>query len=119
MSTDRFVLYGILALVFLLIIVIFLARSRKKQKQLYPENEQLYIGNLSYHVNAHQLRNIFSQYGELQAVRLIKNPRTGRSKGFAFVTYANVRDARQALSLNGERVQGRPIVVRMAKPRSE
>ena len=62
---------------------------------------------------------IFEKFGELQNVRLIKNSHTGRSKGFAFVTFGAVKDAKKALSLNGQDVRGRPIVVRMAKPREE
>ncbi|OGT33996.1 MAG: hypothetical protein A3C44_07905 [Gammaproteobacteria bacterium RIFCSPHIGHO2_02_FULL_39_13] len=87
--------------------------------QHYPESEQLYVGNLSYHVNAYHLKELFSKYGAVQNVRLIKNARTGRSKGFAFITYHNVKDAKKALALNGEEMRGRVIVVRMAKPRGE
>lgn len=115
--------------IFLAVIVVFLAifmfiRKRKKQSgyqssQHYPESEQLYVGNLSYQMNTHQLKEIFSEYGNVQTIRLIKNTRTGRSKGFAFVTFANVKDAKKALTLNGQDVRGRAIVVRMAKPREE
>ena len=93
------------------------ARSSKNNAQSYPANQQLYIGNLSYQMGNRDLRDLFSKYGEIQTVRLIKNNKTGRSKGFAFVTYFTVQDARKALTLNGETIQGRAIVVRMAKPR--
>lgn len=114
--------FSAVTIVIIVLCVIWLLIRHKRKStdpQYYPESEQLYIGNLSYQVNASQLREIFEKYGELQNVRLIKNSHTGRSKGFAFVTFNNIKDAKKALSLNGEDVRGRPIVVRMAKPREE
>ena len=114
------IIYIIIGAVILCAAIFFIIRKRKNSfhdAKQHPENEQLYVGNLSYHVNTHQLKHIFSQYGDVQYARLIKNPHTGRSKGFAFITYTNIKDAKKALSLNGEVLRGRPIVVRMAKPK--
>ena len=111
----------IVAAVIILLVLFLLLRKRKNRtaKQHYPESEQLYVGNLSYYANSHHLKEFFSEYGEVQHVRLIKNPRTGRSKGFAFVTFCNVKDAKKALAATGRDIRGRQIVVRMAKPREE
>ncbi|MCX7121136.1 MAG: RNA-binding protein [Gammaproteobacteria bacterium] len=104
-----------------ILLFIFIQRKRRKNraKQHYPESEQLYVGNLSYQMNGPQLKEFFSKYGDVQTVRLIKNNRTGRSKGFAFVTFSNLKDAKKALAANGEQLRARPLVVRMAKPREE
>lgn len=117
-------LYIIVAVVVLLALIIIIvrvkrSRSAKPAMQHYPENEQLYVGNLSYQVNGSHLKEFFAQYGVVQSVRLIKNPRTGRSKGFAFVTFASVKDAKKALASNGQDLRGRAVVVRMAKPRDD
>jgi len=117
-------LYIIIAVVVLLALIIIIARVKKNRpvksaQQHYPENEQLYVGNLSYQVNGQYLKEFFAQYGVVQNVRLIKNPRTGRSKGFAFVTFASVKDAKKALGSNGQDLRGRALVVRMAKPRDD
>lgn len=113
--------YVLISLVALVVLFVVLLVVRKKKMRggvsAYPENKQLYVGNLSYQVNAHHLRQFFSQYGELQNVRLIKNTRTGRSKGFAFITFATIADAKQAVKANGLDLRGRSLVVRMAKPR--
>ena len=108
----------IIAVVVVLLLLVVIIRKKRKAER-YPLNEQLYVGNLSYHANSHHLKEFFSQYGEVQNVRLIKNNRTGRSKGFAFVTYFNVKDAKKALASSGQEIKGRAIVVRMAKPREE
>lgn len=114
--------YPIIGVVVLLVVLIIYLRKRKKGSgaaQYYPESEQLYVGNLSYQVNSFHLKEFFAQYGEVSNVRLIKNKHTGRSKGFAFVTFVNMKEAKKALSANGKDLRGRPIVARMAKPRDE
>lgn len=112
-----YIVVGLLILCLLTVLIIRKRRSRSSSQENYPAGEQLYVGNLPYQINSHNLKEIFAQYGEVATVRVIKNTRTGRSKGFAFVTYADCKDAKKALSANGETIEGRSIVVRMAKPR--
>ncbi len=116
---SHIILISIAVIVFLFLLVLIVRKLKKRSAGVnhYPENKQLYIGNLAYQVNAHHLREHFSRYGELQTVRLIKNTRTGRSKGFAFITFVNIKDAKNALAENGQDMRGRTVVVRMAKPR--
>lgn len=120
MSYLIFSIIGLIVLLLLFFIISGIKKNRRANAaQHYPENEQLYVGNLSYQVNGFQLKEFFAQFGQVQQVRLIKNNRTGRSKGFAFVTFDHVKDAKKALGANGQDLRGRPIVVRMAKPREE
>ena len=107
-------IYIAIALLVLLVLVVSIVKKRFASTQSF-DGGQLYIGNLSYQMNNHHLREIFSRYGEITDVRVIKNARTGRSKGFAFITYTNQKDAEKALEAHGETVWGRSIVVRIAK----
>lgn len=114
----KIILIIVAVIVFFALLFIVIHRKKTRSKDTcYADNKQLYIGNLSYQMNAHHLKQLFSPYGELQQIHLIKNPRTGRSKGFAFVTFLNSNDAKKALSENGKTIRGRTIVVRIAKPR--
>lgn len=121
MFNSNYDIYIIIALLILCALTVLIIRKRRKSasssQENYPAGEQLYVGNLPYQLNSHILKEIFSQYGEVATVRVIKNTRTGRSKGFAFVTYTDSKDAKKALSAHGEMIEGRSIVVRMAKPR--
>src|SRR3989338_5606202 len=107
----------VIAVLFVILVAFVVRRKRRAAKQHYPESEQLYVGNLSYQVNGYHLKEFFAEYASVDHVRLIKDNRTGRSKGFAFVTFSSVNDAKKALSANGVDLRGRAIVVRMAKPR--
>ena len=79
------------------------------------QQNKLYVGNFPYSVDETQLREMFSPYGEIQEVALIMDRETGRSKGFAFITFASQQSAEKALALNGKEVEGRALKVNMAQ----
>ncbi len=83
------------------------------------QQNKLYVGNLSYSVDESQLRDLFTAYGEISEVTLIKDRETGRSKGFGFVTFASTEAAEKALEQNGKEHEGRPLKVNVAKERTE
>jgi RNA recognition motif-containing protein len=81
---------------------------------------KLYVGNLSYTATEEDLRQLFSQAGNVKSVSVIKDRDTGRSKGFAFVEMASDDDAQKAISqLNGQSFQDRSLKVNVARPRED
>ena len=79
--------------------------------------KKLYVGNLPYSATEEGIETLFSQYGELESVTLIKDRDTGRAKGFGFVEFVNQADAEKALELDGKDFEGRTLKVNMAKQR--
>ncbi|MFZ2725642.1 MAG: RNA-binding protein, partial [Methylococcaceae bacterium] len=61
-----------------------------------PQDKSLFIGNLPWNLNWEDLKEIFSVYGEVTYVKVVKDKETGRSKGFGFVGFANEIDAANA-----------------------
>jgi len=81
---------------------------------------QIYVGNISYAVSEQNLGDLFAQYGEVDAVKIITDRETGRAKGFGFITMNNDNDATNAIEeLNGKDFDGRALRVNEAKPREE
>ena len=81
---------------------------------------QIYVGNISYAVSEQDLGDLFAQYGEVDAVKIITDRETGRAKGFGFITMNNDDDAQNAIEkLNGQDFDGRALRVNEAKPREE
>ena len=79
-----------------------------------------YVVNLSYDTPGYQLREMFTEYGEVQKVFVPKEKVTGKSKGIAFVTMATTEQRDLAIEkMNGVECDGRTIYVDKAKPRSE
>jgi RNA recognition motif-containing protein len=81
------------------------------------QQNKLYVGNFPYDVDESQLRDIFAPYGEIEELALIMDRETGRSKGFAFITFATQQAAEQALEQNGKDIGGRALRVNIAQDR--
>ena len=75
---------------------------------------RLYVGNLSYQVKEEELRGLFSRYGKVKTLHLIRDRLTRRLKGYAFLEMSR-EDAAKALALNGTDFLGRKLVVSIAK----
>lgn len=81
---------------------------------------KLYVGNLSYNVSEDDLRELFSQAGEIKEISLIMDRDTRRPKGFGFVEYMTQADAEKAIQMfNEHELDGRRLTVNMARPREE
>jgi len=81
--------------------------------------KKLYIGNLSYSVDSNQLNSLFSQVGPVDSANVIMDRDTGRSKGFAFVEFAEEGHAQAAIEkFNGSELEGRAMNVSEAKPQA-
>ncbi len=79
---------------------------------------RLYVGNLSFDATAEDLREIFSQTGEVEDAIIVTRPGGGRPRGFGFVTMANDADGEEAIrQLDGQEVAGRALKVNVAKER--
>lgn len=78
----------------------------------------LYVGNLPWNTTEAQLKDLFSQYGEVISAKIIEDRETGRSRGFGFVEME--QGSEEAIeSLNGTDFGGRNIKVNVAKPKRE
>jgi RNA recognition motif-containing protein len=81
---------------------------------------KLYVGNLSYQATEQELNDLFSSYGEISSVNIVKDKFTGRAKGFAFVEMNDDSNAQSAISsLNETEFKQRKLIVNEAKPREE
>lgn len=80
----------------------------------------IYVGNLSFDTTEEDIREAFAQYGQVEAVNIIKDRETGRSRGFAFVEMPDGEEAKEAIeNLNLADIAGRRVTVNEARPRSD
>jgi RNA recognition motif-containing protein len=81
---------------------------------------KLYVGNLAYSVRDESLQSAFGQFGTVTSAKVMMDRETGRSKGFGFVEMGSDAEAQAAINgMNGQPLEGRPIVVNEARPREE
>ncbi|MCP4748942.1 MAG: RNA-binding protein [Desulfobacteraceae bacterium] len=75
----------------------------------------IYIGNLSISTTEEALKTLFTPFGDIDSIKVIKDRFTGKSKGFGFIEMPSNSEADQAIkALNGNRIDGNHIKVRPA-----
>jgi len=83
------------------------------------EVSTLYVGNLPYRADEEAVQQHFEQQGSVVSVRLMKDRRTGKRKGYGFVEM-NAKGAAKAIkNLNDSMFQERTLKVRLAKEKVE
>ncbi len=81
-------------------------------------NSKLYVGNLSFETSEADLRDAFGAFGVLSDVFIATDRETGRSRGFAFVTFNTAEESQLAAKeMNGTELGGRALTVNEAKPK--
>ncbi|XP_059665733.1 uncharacterized protein LOC132311705 [Cornus florida] len=80
----------------------------------WPENDyRLFCGDLGNEVNDDVLSKAFSRFPSFNMARVVRDKRTGKTKGYGFVSFANLTDLAAALKeMNGKYVGNRPIKLR-------
>lgn len=86
----------------------------------FAVTKRLYVGNLPYSATEADIRDLFSQSGEITGVTLITDRETGRSKGFGFVEMSTEAEAEDAIRrFNGYSMNNRNLTVNVARPREQ
>ncbi|QQS69905.1 RNA-binding protein [Candidatus Saccharibacteria bacterium] len=81
---------------------------------------KLFVGSLPWAVDDQQLKDLFSEFGEVSYSKVIIDRDTNRSKGFGFVEFEDDAAAKAAIAkLDGSEMNGRNIVVNEARPRED
>jgi len=83
-------------------------------------NSKLYVGNLPQGISEEDLKKLFSEAGEVQSVKIVIDPYSGRSRGYGFVEMNTKTEAEKAISqLNGKILMDRTLTVNEARPRKK
>jgi RNA recognition motif-containing protein len=70
---------------------------------------------LSFSTTEERLKGMFTEFGSVDSIKLVKDRFSGRPKGFGFVEMPSNSEADQAIkALNGNRIDGNNIIVRPA-----
>lgn len=79
---------------------------------------KIFVGNLPFKLRGAELKDLFSEFGDVEHATVILDRDTKRSKGFGFVEFKEEEAAKKAVAeMNEKEVEGRPLTVNIAKPR--
>lgn len=78
----------------------------------------LYVANFDFQMTDEELQALFASAGTVESASIVMDRETGRSRGFGFVQMASQDEGQKAISqLNGKDVNGRSLIVNVARPR--
>lgn len=80
-------------------------------------SKKIFVGNLSFQTSEDQVRELFSEYGEVASVAYITDRDTGRFRGFCFVEMGASEADAAIEALDGQDFDGRNLRVNEARPR--
>lgn len=82
-----------------------------------PEVGVVYLGHIPHGFYENEMRGYFSQFGEVTRLRLSRSKKTARSRGFAFIEFADVEVATKAAeSMDGYLMHGQKLVAKLVPP---
>ncbi|KAL3453752.1 hypothetical protein BJX65DRAFT_75746 [Aspergillus insuetus] len=94
-------------------------RARSFGDQSSPESDTLFIGNLPFSATEDSVHEVFGSSGSVLGIRLPTHQESGQPKGFGYVQYSSVDEARQAYNdLQGAEIDGRPVRLDFSTPRA-
>ena len=80
----------------------------------------IYVGNLPYRMASNDLEALFGVFGPVSGAKVVLDrDHNNRSKGFGFVEMDDEIQAQAAIAaLNGKDIDGRPLRVNEARPKT-
>jgi len=81
--------------------------------------KKIFIGNLSADVTEQELSALFSAYGRVRSIRLVRDVFSGACRGFGFIEMEG-HEARAAIgALDGKELRGKSLKVNEERPQGK
>ncbi|CAH1154978.1 unnamed protein product [Phaedon cochleariae] len=81
------------------------------------DDRKLFVGGMSWETTEKELREYFGKYGEIESINVKTDPNTGRSRGFAFIVFANADAIDQVAAAGDHVLNGKKVDPKKAKAR--
>ncbi|URD78241.1 hypothetical protein MUK42_02548 [Musa troglodytarum] len=90
-----------------------------KKNMVFESPHKVYVGNLAWSVRPEDLREYFSQFGNIVSARVLYDRKGGRNRVYGFLSFTSSDELRAALETSGTEFNGRTLVVREVINREE
>lgn len=81
--------------------------------------KKIYVGNISFKATEEDIKGLFEKIGDVESIKIITDPHSGKAKGFGFVEMTTEENAQKAIAeLNGSTFMERTLSVAEAKPQA-
>ncbi|WFC97888.1 hypothetical protein MYAM1_000610 [Malassezia yamatoensis] len=94
------------------------ARGEHIAPQDLPDEGKMFVGGLNWDTSEESLRKYFGQFGPVSSCTVMRDGTSGRSRGFAFVTFSDPKSV-NAVMVREHYLDGKIIDPKRAIPRPE
>ncbi|MDX8407539.1 MAG: RNA-binding protein [Mariprofundaceae bacterium] len=101
------------------LVVALRSTSASGSKSSDSETSNIYVGNLPFIAVENDVKNLFSPFGTVIEVRMVKDRRSRRPKGYGFVEMSASDAAVAIKQLDGVEYAGRTLRINQAKKKGE
>jgi RNA-binding protein Musashi len=85
--------------------------KRAIPRDAHEKTAKVFVGGLAATVTSESLKIFLSQFGEVHDATVMYDRETGRSKGFAFATFANEESVGVAMDASGIELDNKPVSI--------
>ena len=86
-----------------------------QDKRTQEIGANIFVGNLAEDVDEKVLKTIFSSFGVVLSTKIMRDPESGISKHYGFVSFDNFNSSDEAIEkMKGQYISGKPIEVEYA-----
>jgi len=98
----------------------FVSRKERIAANSSKKYTNIYINNVDENVSEEKFRELFTPFGNIKSVIVMKDDATGKSKGFGFINFETPEQAEKAVNeMNGKDINGKNIFVGRAQKKAE
>jgi len=90
-------------------------RKEREEREAHRDEYTVFVTSIHPKIDERDLFEFFSYVGQVEDIRLIKDQRTNRSKGLAYIEFWEKSSVTTALALSGQLLGGYPITVQIAQ----
>eukprot|EP01132_Coremiostelium_polycephalum_P004110 gene4110-5142_t len=89
-------------------------KKAKKKKTNGKQSTVVFVSNLSFETKEDEIKNKFSECGEIASLRLVRD-RRGKSKGICFIEYKDLESSEKAIDMNGIKLDDFSLKIEYSK----
>lgn len=95
-------------------------KPKLDKKSVQPEcHRKVFVGSLNYTTTEETMREHFAKFGEILDCVIMKESKSGKSRGFGFVTYTCMAQVDEMMKARPHKIDGRELETKRATPREE
>lgn len=96
-----------------------LDREEAKKKAERERQRKVFVGGLPKNLPDEKLELYFSKFGEIQKSYVVKDPYSGKTRGFGFVIFENDAGFEKARRHPNHRIEGQEVHIKTAQAKEE